>query len=125
MDAQIFIQNAAQMPIPELERLSHELNALIVRLKTTDKSYRERFLLGKINQTVLSREKTERYKYLIYKHEYETISDEEYSELLQLTEEEEGIRVQRFTYLVELSQLKNLPFNQLMENLGLNHPTHA
>ena len=125
MDAQIFIQNAAQMPIPELERLSHELNALIVRLKTTDKSYRERFLLGKINQTVLSREKTERYKYLIYKHEYETISDEEYSELLQLTEEEEGIRVQRFTYLVELSQLKNLPFNQLMENLGLNRPIHA
>ena len=119
------MQNAAQMPIPELERLSHELNALIVRLKTTDKSYRERFLLGKINQTVLGREKTARYKYLIYKHEYETLSDEEYTELSQLTKEEEGIRVQRLTYLVELSQLKNLPFNQLMENLGLNRPIHA
>ena len=73
MDAQIFIQNAAQMPIPELERLAHELNALILRLKTTDKTYRKRFLLGKINQTVLGREKTERYKQLVYLHEFETI----------------------------------------------------
>jgi hypothetical protein len=121
MDAQVLImQNAAQMPIPELERMVHELNALVMRRKTTDKQYRERFLLGKINTTVLDREKTARYKYLIYKHEYETISDKEHAELLLLTEEEEGIRVQRLTYLVELTQLKNIPLPQLMENLGLN-----
>ena len=54
MDAQVLImQNAAQMPIPELERIIHELNALVMRRKTTDKSYRERFLLGKINTTIL------------------------------------------------------------------------
>lgn len=126
MDAQVLImQNAAQMPIPELERTIHELNALVMRRKTMDKSYRARFLLGKINTTVLGREKTERYKYLIYKHEYEKISDPEHDELLLLTEEEEGIRVQRLTFLVELAQLKDITLPKLMEDLGLNRPQYA
>jgi hypothetical protein len=125
MDAQILMQSAAQMPVPELERFVQELNALLTRRRTTEQPYRERFLLGKINTTVLGSEKTSRYKYLIYKHEYETISDKEHAELLMLTEEEEDIRVQRLTFLVELAQLKNIPLPQLMENLGLNRPQYA
>ena len=125
MDAQIFIQNAAQMPIPELERLSYELNALITRLKTTDKSYRKRFLLGKINQTVLGREKTERYKHLVYLHEFETITDKEYAEWMELADKEEKIRYERLVYLVELAELENITLPQLMEKLQLNSPIHA
>ena len=125
MDAQILMQSAAQMPVPELERFVQELNALLTRRRTTESPYRERFLLGKINTTVLGREKTERYKYLIYKHEYETISDKEHAELSLLTEEEEGIRVQRLTFLVELAQLKDIPLPKLMEELGLNRPQYA
>jgi hypothetical protein len=125
MDAQILMQSAAQMPVPELERFVQELNALLTRRRTTEQPYRERFLLGKINTTVLGSEKTSRYKYLIYKHEYETISDKEHAELLLLTEEEEDIRVQRLTFLVELAQLKNITLPQLMENLGLNRPQYA
>ena len=125
MDAQIFMQNAAQMPIPELERLSHELNALILRLKTTDKTYRKRFLLGKINQTVLGREKTERYKQLVYLHEFETITDKEYAEWAELADKEEKIRYERLVYLVELAELENITLPQLMEKLQLNSPIHA
>ena len=59
MDAQISImQNAARLPLPELESIIHELNALVMHRKTTDKSYRMSFLLGKINTTVLGKEKT-------------------------------------------------------------------
>lgn len=125
MDAQILMQSAAQMPVPELERFVQELNALLTQRRTTESPYRERYLLGKINTTVLGREKTERYKYLIYKHEYETISDKEHAELLLLAEEEEGIRVQRLTYLVELTQLKDITLPKLMEDLGLNRPQYA
>jgi hypothetical protein len=125
MDAQILMQSAAQMPVPELEHFVQELNALLTRRRTTEQPYRERYLLGRINTTVLDSEKTSRYKYLIYKHEYETISDKEHAELLLLAEEEEDIRVQRLTYLVELTQLKNIPLPQLMENLGLNRPQYA
>ena len=125
MDAQIFMQNAAQMPIPELERLSHELNALILRLKTTDKTYRKRFLLGKINQTVLGRDKTERYKHLVYLNEFETITDKEYAEWAELADKEEKIRYERLVYLVELAELENITLPQLMEKLQLNSPIHA
>ena len=79
----------------------------------------------KINETILSKDKTERYQFLIYKHEFNVLSDAEYQELMQLTEEEETIRVQRLTYLVELAQLKGLGLSQLMENLGLNQRANA
>ena len=125
MDTQVLMQGAAQMPITELERFVQQLNALIVQRKTTDTNYRQRFLLGKINETILSKDKTERYQFLIYKHEFNVLSDAEHQELLHLTEEEETIRVQRLTYLIELSQLKGLSLGQLMENLGLNRPANA
>ena len=125
MDAQVLMQGAAQMPITELERFVQQLNALIVQRKTTDTNYRQRFLLGKINETILSKDKTERYQFLIYKHEFNVLSDAEHQELMQLTEDEETIRVQRLTYLVELAQLKGLGLSQLMENLGLNQRANA
>jgi hypothetical protein len=124
MDAQVLMQGAAQMPTTELERFIQELNVLLTRRRRTEiPYYRERYLLGLINQTVLSKEKTDRYKALIFKHEYETMTAEEEAELLQLTDEEEGIRAERLGYLAELAQLKNIPLQQLMENLGLiRHP---
>ena len=125
MDAHVLMQGAAQMPITELERFVQQLNALIVQRKTTDTNYRQRFLLGKINETILGKDKTERYQFLIYKHEFNVLSDAEYQELMHLTEEEETIRVQRLTYLVELAQLKGFSLEQLMENLGLNQRANA
>ena len=101
MDTQVLIQGVAQMPISEMERFVQQVNALIVQKKTTDKTYRERFLLGKINQTVLSKEKIERYQKLVQKLEAETLSKVEYKEFMKLTEIEEQIRYERLTYLVE------------------------
>ena len=125
MDTQVLIQGVAQMPISEMERFVQQVNALIVQKKTTDKTYRERFLLGKINQTVLSKEKIERYQKLVQKLESETLSKVEYKEFMKLTEVEEQIRYERLTYLVELAQLKSITLPQLMDNLGLNRPLHV
>ena len=125
MDTQVLIQGVAQMPISEMERFVQQVNALIVQKKTTDKTYRERFLLGKINQTVLSKEKIERYQKLVQKLEAETLSKVEYKEFMKLTEVEEQIRYERLTYLVELAQLKSITLPQLMDNLGLNRPLHV
>ena len=108
MDTQVLIQGVAEMPISEMERFVQQVNALIVQKKATDKNYRERFLLGKINQTVLSKEKIERYQKLVQKLEAETISKAEYKEFMKLTELEEQIRYERLTYLVELAQLKSI-----------------
>ena len=125
MDTQVLIQGVAEMPISEMERFVQQVDALIVQKKATDKNYRERFLLGKINQTVLSKEKIERYQKLVQKLEAETISKAEYKEFMKLTELEEQIRYERLTYLVELAQLKSITLPQLMDNLGLNQPSHG
>ena len=125
MDTQVLIQGVAEMPISEMERFVQQVDALIVQKKATDKNYRERFLLGKINQTVLSKEKIERYQKLVQKLEAETISKAEYKEFMKLTELEEQIRYERLTYLVELAQLKSITLPELMDKLGLNRPTHA
>lgn len=125
MDAQALLKDVSQMPLLELERFVQAVNGLITQKKTTDKSYRERFLLGKINETVLGREKTERYQLLIRKLESATLTDIEHAELMQLTDEEEVIRYERLKYLVELAQLRAISLPQLMEKMGLNRPAHV
>jgi hypothetical protein len=125
MDAQALLKDVAQMPLLEMERFVQAVNGLIVQKKTTDKSYRERFLLQKINETALGREKIERYQLLVLKLEAETITDAEYAEFMQLADNEEKMRYERLTYLVELAQLRAIPLPQLMEKMGLNRPTHV
>jgi hypothetical protein len=78
---------------------------------------KDTILLDKINKTVLDKSKRKRYQSLIYKLEFEKISEIEHNELQELIELEEEIRVIRLTYLIELSQLRNISLLQLMKNL--------
>lgn len=119
LDTRSLLQNMAQMPVIELENFIYEVNALIRRKKTQDKSGRESFLLDKINQTVLDKKKTERYHVLSYKLEAETMTDAEHSEFMRLATLEEKLRNQRVKYLIELSQLRDVSLPKLMLTLGL------
>ena len=83
MDAQALLKDVAQMPLLEMERFGQAVNGLIVQKQATDKSYRERFLLRKINETALGLEKTLRYQLLVQKLEAETITDAEYTEFME------------------------------------------
>ena len=87
-----------------------------------DLKWKLRLFLLEINQTVLDKAKRERYQALIYTLEMETISDVEHTELLELVEQEEKIRVKRLKYLIELAQLR-ITLPQLMKNLELTKPT--
>ena len=125
MDAQTLLKDFSQMPLDEIERFAQSLNALITQKKSTDKTYQDRVLLKKINQTVLGETKTKRYQLLVQKMEIETISDLEYNEFMQLAEHEEAIRYERLKYLVELAQLRSISLPKLMVDLGLNRPAHG
>jgi hypothetical protein len=125
MDAQVLIKGVSEMPISEMERFVQVINGLITQKKATDKSYRERFLLGKINQTALGKEKIERYQTLVKKLEAETITDAEYIEFMQLADYEEKLRYERLTYLVELAELKSIPLYELMDKMGLNRSVNV
>ena len=125
MDTQNLLYNASQMPLTELEAIIHQLNAIVTRKRTSDKSLRDTVLLDKITRTVLEKSKRERYQALIFKSEMETVSDREQTELMELVEEEEKIRVKRLKYLIELSQLRNITLPQLMKTLELTKPMTA
>ncbi len=120
IDTQILLNGVAQMPLNELEYFVQELNALITRKKTNNKTYRERALLTKINQTVLPKNKIERYISLHHKLESETLTESEHSEFMDLVSQDEEQRNQRVKYMIELAQLRNITLPQLMQTLGLN-----
>jgi hypothetical protein len=123
MDNQSLLQSVSQMPLVELESFVHQLNAVILRKKTTNEQVQDTILLDKINSTVLDKTKRQRYQALIYILEMKNISDAEHTELMDLVEQEEKIRVKRLKYLIQLAQLRNITLPQLMKNLELTKPT--
>ncbi len=114
------IGSFSEMPLKDLEYYIRELSALVVRKRAADNDKRDKFLLRKINQTVLAEPTLERYIALQEKMELEKLSETEYEELLNLVSQEEKIRNKRFQYLLELSQLRGTSLADLMKNLGLN-----
>jgi hypothetical protein len=120
MNAQSLLMTVAQLPLNELEQFIHELNRLLTRKKSEEIVQKDKILISKINQTVLSPDKTARCYELICQMEMSSLSETEHQELLALVEEEEALNVERLKYLVELAQLRNLTLPQLMKKLGLN-----
>jgi hypothetical protein len=122
---QTLIGGFSEMPLTDLESVISGLNALVIRKRVADKGKRDKALLLKINQTVLSEQALERYVFLQDKMELDNLSETEYQELLVLVNQEEKIRNKRFQFLLELAQLRNIPLTELMNNLGLNTLNYA
>ena len=124
-DTKDALSKAADMGVQELEDFVRELNRVIFQKKTADNTFRQRELLRLINQTVLPQEKRLLYLQLVQKLEDDTISESEHRRFLALTEEEEALRNERVKLLIELAQLKNMPLNQLLLELGLQPVGHG
>jgi hypothetical protein len=122
---QSLVRRFAEMPLSDLESFISGLNALATRKRAVDGNKRDKYLLQKINQTVLPEPVLERYASLQDKMELENLSETDYQELLQLVSQEEKVRNKRFRYLLELAQLRDLPLAQLMTQLGLTMPPNA
>jgi hypothetical protein len=122
---QHLLGNFSDLPLKDIEYFIQELNALVVRKRNKDAEKRDKFLLRKINESVLSDAFMQQYTTLQEKMELETLSDLEHKELLQLVEKEEKIRNKRFQYLIELAQLRAISLGELMQKLGLNTVGYA
>ena len=125
INSQNFLRDADKMPVSELEQLLKDINALLRRKRTQDKTLRERQLLYKINNTILDDAKTKRYQALVENLELGTMTDVEHSELEFLAHYEEKLRNQRVKYMLELAQLRALTLPQVMESLGLIPLSHV
>jgi hypothetical protein len=81
------------------------------------RSFRESELLEEIGHG-LPRKAARRYRELIAKRGAETLTAEEYAELLQLTDWVEKLEVKRLESLAELARLRGVPFRSLLTELG-------
>jgi predicted oxidoreductase len=114
---------ASQLPRPELERFVAKLFALKAREETPNLSEAETRLLLKINQDIPPAAR-KRMNELIDKRQANLISQAELEELIQLTDQSEELGVERLKCLIELAQLRNIPLDELMRQLGIKPVPH-
>ena len=116
---QQLIGNFSDLPLKDLELFLKELNSIVAKKRKNDLPKREKFLLRKINESVLPDDTLQRYIELQEKIETTVLVETEHQELLLLVEKDEKIRNKRFQYLIELSQIRSISLSELMQQLGL------
>ena len=109
-----------QLETPELERFVALLIDLKARRMAPSLSPRESELLAKINQG-LPAPLADRYRNLIEKRRSFSLTEEELSELLRLTDDVELFDAKRVEYLSELARLRKISLPALMTQLGIQH----
>ena len=85
-------------------------------------SQTEADLLLKINEG-LPAPMRQRYTELIARRQAETLTDAEYAELLELTQQVEAYQALRVAYLAALAQLRKVPLATLADSLGIKAPS--
>ena len=85
---------------------------------SADPRKREAELLQQINLGI-SQEEWRRFFHLAERRDTEQLTPEEYQELLGLTNAIESANARRMEHLVELSILRKMPLDKLMEELGI------
>ena len=118
------LQAVKQLSQAELEKFVWKIIALQAHRKASGLSKEESELILKINQGVPS-DVQERYDELIAKRRAETLSSDEYDELLRLTDQVENLDVKRIEYLKELACIRRKPLNDIMNELHIQTPAYG
>lgn len=115
------LQAVEQLNLPELEQFTLQVIALQAQRKAPNLSKDEATLLLKINQGIPS-ELQDCYDQLIAKRQSETLTPEEYSQLLSLSDRIEALEAKRIEYIAELARLRQTSLTSLMAELGIQPP---
>lgn len=118
------ISAVAQLSLSELERVFDRVLALQAERKAPHLSPAESKLLVSINQG-LSPELRERLALLKAKREDESITDAEYEELTDLSDQSEELHAERVAAMVELAKLRGVSLSELMNQLGIHFPENV
>jgi hypothetical protein len=118
LDFKVILDAAAKLKLSELETIVREFNTLLELKKSKSKTKRIAILNQLIEQSALNNEDLKRYNELVYKLESRTMSDAEKEEFATLTEKDEILQNQRISYMIELAQLKAVPFSVIQEQFS-------
>ncbi len=112
------LQAVQQLNLAELEQFIQDIIAIKAKQKAPHLSKDETDLFLKINQNI-PQNIQQRYQILINKRKNETLTEQEYQELLQLTEQVENHQVERLASLTQLAQLRQLSLSNLITQLDI------
>ncbi len=116
------LNSIAELETSELEQFVGQVNALLAQRKAPTLPEREVELLETINQNLVE-EVQDRYDELQGKLQDEAITTEEHQELLEMIDVVEQATVTRLQALVELSKIRQVSLDELMNQLGIKPPT--
>ncbi|WP_271254103.1 STAS/SEC14 domain-containing protein [Pseudanabaena sp. Chao 1811] len=108
------IQTVEQLDSAELEQLIAQAIRVQTKRKILSLPNDQSLLLQQITQCVPTHLQ-ERYDLLIGKRQENTLTDEEYQELIKLGEHIEAIDVTRLENLTELAKLRQMSLNSVIE----------
>ncbi|MEG5137539.1 MULTISPECIES: STAS/SEC14 domain-containing protein [unclassified Microcoleus] len=112
------LQAVQQLSQPELEQFVEQFIQLRAQNIAPSLPKKESELLIKINQG-LPEELQGLYQKLIDKRDRETLTESEYQQLLESTEQVEKYQAQRLEYLTQLAQIRQISLTKLITQMGL------
>lgn len=115
------LKAVGQLEMPELDNFVSQVITLRAQRSAPSLPRRESELLLAISEG-LPAEAQQRYDDLLAKRLDETLTSEEYRELLHLTEQAETCQMRRIELLIELAQLRGVSLVTLMDDLGIKTP---
>jgi uncharacterized phage infection (PIP) family protein YhgE len=115
------LTGVSQLETTDLEQFVGQINVLLAQRKAPSLRQRETELLEQINQG-LPEQLQSRYDELQIKQQKAMITSEEHEELISLIDPVEQASCDRLRALIELSQLRQISLDALMNQLGIHHP---
>lgn len=112
------LQGVESLPIKELEQFIQHVLILRAQRSANSLSAQESDLLGDINRPIPA-SLQQRYDQLIKQQRQNSLSEEEYKELLNLIEQIEQFDLQRLQYLGKLAKLRKISLDTVMKDLGI------
>ena len=118
------LEAVKQMSSPELEQFVSQVIALQAQRKAPGLSPAESELLIQVNKGLPSDAQT-RLHQLISKRRAETLTSEEQSELVRLTDQLEALEAARVEALAQLARLRGVSLTTLLHDLGIRAPNYG
>ncbi len=112
------IQTVEQLDSSELEQLIAQTIKVKTKRKILSLPNDQSLLLQQITQYIPD-QLQDRYDFLISKRQDNTLTDQEYQELINLGEHIEAIDVKRLENLTELAKLRQTSLNELIQEFQL------
>jgi hypothetical protein len=121
MNVDELLKAVDDLSTPDLDNLVERALFVRARRKSPVLTAKETALLLEINRAIPPQLR-DRYHHLLEKRDNEALTDAEFAELLDISNQMEAFGVERINALAKLATLRQVPLPKLMDDLGIQSP---